>query len=76
MFIQIFRRVCLTLGRFTYPTEGYRPLQDPPTADLIIANRLLGYMKTVMATSIDTQVRGGGKKRDVLPQIGNVFNTK
>ncbi|XP_062843168.1 E3 ubiquitin-protein ligase RNF123 [Trichomycterus rosablanca] len=38
-----------------YPVEGYRPLQDPPTADLIKANRLLGYIKTVMVTSIDTQ---------------------
>uniref|UniRef100_A0A8B9JX89 Ring finger protein 123 n=1 Tax=Astyanax mexicanus TaxID=7994 RepID=A0A8B9JX89_ASTMX len=34
----------------------YLPLQDPPTADLNKANRLLGYIKTVLSTSIDTQV--------------------
>ncbi|KAI4888500.1 hypothetical protein NFI96_013559, partial [Prochilodus magdalenae] len=39
----------------TYPVEGYLPLQDPPTADLIKAKRLLGYMKTVLSTGIDTQ---------------------
>ncbi|KAL2091632.1 hypothetical protein ACEWY4_013895 [Coilia grayii] len=39
----------------SFPKQGYRPLQDPPTADLIKANRLLGYIKTVLATSIDTQ---------------------
>uniref|UniRef100_A0AAR2JJN2 E3 ubiquitin-protein ligase RNF123 n=1 Tax=Pygocentrus nattereri TaxID=42514 RepID=A0AAR2JJN2_PYGNA len=33
----------------------YLPLQDPPTADLIKAHRLLGYMKTVLSTCIDTQ---------------------
>ncbi|XP_017560337.1 E3 ubiquitin-protein ligase RNF123 isoform X2 [Pygocentrus nattereri] len=38
-----------------YPVEGYLPLQDPPTADLIKAHRLLGYMKTVLSTCIDTQ---------------------
>ncbi|XP_076850361.1 LOW QUALITY PROTEIN: E3 ubiquitin-protein ligase RNF123-like [Brachyhypopomus gauderio] len=38
-----------------YPVEGYLPLQDPPTADLTKANRLLGYMKTVLCTSIDPQ---------------------
>ncbi|XP_051977276.1 E3 ubiquitin-protein ligase RNF123-like [Xyrauchen texanus] len=38
-----------------YPVEGYLPLQSPPSADLIKANRLLGYLKTVLATSIDTQ---------------------
>ncbi|XP_046730730.1 E3 ubiquitin-protein ligase RNF123 [Silurus meridionalis] len=38
-----------------YPVEGYHPLQDPPTADLIKAKRLLGYIKAVMSTSIDTQ---------------------
>ncbi|RXN20940.1 E3 ubiquitin-protein ligase RNF123 [Labeo rohita] len=39
----------------TYPVEGYLPLQSPPTTDLIKANRLLGYLKTVLSTSIDTQ---------------------
>ncbi|XP_056887645.1 E3 ubiquitin-protein ligase RNF123 isoform X2 [Takifugu flavidus] len=38
-----------------YPVEGYLPLQDPPTADLLKAHRLLGYIKNVMSTSIDTQ---------------------
>ncbi|XP_053340032.1 E3 ubiquitin-protein ligase RNF123 isoform X1 [Clarias gariepinus] len=38
-----------------YPVEGYHPLQDPPTADLIKAKRLLGYIKNVMSTGIDTQ---------------------
>ncbi|XP_016088419.1 E3 ubiquitin-protein ligase RNF123-like, partial [Sinocyclocheilus grahami] len=38
-----------------YPVEGYLPLQSPPTTDLINANRLLGYLKTVLSTSIDTQ---------------------
>uniref|UniRef100_A0A8B9JWK6 E3 ubiquitin-protein ligase RNF123 n=1 Tax=Astyanax mexicanus TaxID=7994 RepID=A0A8B9JWK6_ASTMX len=31
-------------------------IADPPTADLNKANRLLGYIKTVLSTSIDTQV--------------------
>ncbi|KAI1890341.1 hypothetical protein AGOR_G00152740 [Albula goreensis] len=31
------------------------PLQNPPTADLYKANRLLGYIKTVLSTTIDTQ---------------------
>ncbi|KPP72886.1 hypothetical protein Z043_108067, partial [Scleropages formosus] len=33
----------------------YSPLQDPPTADLLKANRLLGYIKNVLSTTIDTQ---------------------
>ncbi|XDV21998.1 hypothetical protein PO909_026977 [Leuciscus waleckii] len=40
---------------FTYPVEGYLPLQSPPAADLIKATRLLGYLKTALSTSIDTQ---------------------
>lgn len=39
-----------------YPVDGYRPLQDPPTADLLKAHKLLGYIKNVMSTSIDVQV--------------------
>uniref|UniRef100_A0A671W3W4 E3 ubiquitin-protein ligase RNF123 n=1 Tax=Sparus aurata TaxID=8175 RepID=A0A671W3W4_SPAAU len=39
----------------TYPVDGYLPLQNPPTADLIKAHKLLGYMKNVLGTSIDTQ---------------------
>nr|XP_023667118.1 E3 ubiquitin-protein ligase RNF123 [Paramormyrops kingsleyae] len=38
-----------------YPVEGYSPLQNPPTGDLLKANRLLGYIKTVVSTTIDTQ---------------------
>ncbi|XP_051550030.1 E3 ubiquitin-protein ligase RNF123-like [Myxocyprinus asiaticus] len=38
-----------------YPVEGYLPLQSPPTADLTKANKLLGYLKTVLSISIDTQ---------------------
>uniref|UniRef100_A0A672N5A5 E3 ubiquitin-protein ligase RNF123 n=1 Tax=Sinocyclocheilus grahami TaxID=75366 RepID=A0A672N5A5_SINGR len=34
----------------------YRFYVIPPTTDLIKANRLLGYLKTVLSTSIDTQV--------------------
>lgn len=36
--------------------DGYLPLQDPPGADLTKAHQLLGYIKTVLSTSIDTQV--------------------
>ncbi|MEQ2258301.1 hypothetical protein XENORESO_015250, partial [Xenotaenia resolanae] len=39
----------------TYPVEGYVPLQDPPTADLLKAHRLLGYIKNVLSTSINVQ---------------------
>ncbi|KAM6927882.1 LOW QUALITY PROTEIN: E3 ubiquitin-protein ligase RNF123 [Xenentodon cancila] len=38
-----------------YPVDGYLPLQDPPSADLIKAHKLLGYIKNVLSTSIDTQ---------------------
>uniref|UniRef100_A0A667WXY5 E3 ubiquitin-protein ligase RNF123 n=1 Tax=Myripristis murdjan TaxID=586833 RepID=A0A667WXY5_9TELE len=34
---------------------SYLPLQNPPTADLLKAQKLLGYIKTVLSTSIDTQ---------------------
>uniref|UniRef100_A0A8C8A1U4 Ring finger protein 123 n=1 Tax=Oryzias sinensis TaxID=183150 RepID=A0A8C8A1U4_9TELE len=36
---------------------SYLPLQDPPTADLTKAHKLLGFIKNVLSTSIDTQVR-------------------
>ncbi|NXE39232.1 RN123 ligase, partial [Ptilorrhoa leucosticta] len=35
-----------------YP-EGYRPLQDPPVADLVKARKLLGYLKNVIHIGID-----------------------
>ncbi|XP_030231274.1 E3 ubiquitin-protein ligase RNF123 isoform X2 [Gadus morhua] len=38
-----------------YPVEGYLPLQNPPTAELLKAQKLLGYIKTVLATTIDVQ---------------------
>uniref|UniRef100_A0A3Q3K7H0 E3 ubiquitin-protein ligase RNF123 n=1 Tax=Monopterus albus TaxID=43700 RepID=A0A3Q3K7H0_MONAL len=36
--------------------EGYLPLQDPPTTDLMKAHKLLGYIKNVLSTVIDAQV--------------------
>ncbi|NXL67118.1 RN123 ligase, partial [Chordeiles acutipennis] len=37
-----------------YPLlEGYRPLQDPPVADLVKARKLLGYLKNVIHIGID-----------------------
>ena len=41
---------------FTYPVEGYLPLQNPPTADLMKAHKLLDYIKNVISVTIDTQV--------------------
>ncbi|XP_069045510.1 E3 ubiquitin-protein ligase RNF123 [Lepisosteus oculatus] len=38
-----------------YPVEGYMPLQNPPTADLLKAQKLLGYIKNVLSTRIDVQ---------------------
>lgn len=40
---------------FRYPVEGYRPLQDPPSADLRKARTLLGYVKNIIHTGIDVQ---------------------
>ncbi|KAI3369594.1 hypothetical protein L3Q82_024480, partial [Scortum barcoo] len=39
----------------TYPVDGYLPLQNPPTAELMKAHKLLGYIKNVLSTSIDVQ---------------------
>lgn len=36
--------------------EGYRPLQDPPVADLVKARKLLGYLKNVIHIGIDVTV--------------------
>uniref|UniRef100_A0A8V1A7S6 E3 ubiquitin-protein ligase RNF123 n=1 Tax=Gallus gallus TaxID=9031 RepID=A0A8V1A7S6_CHICK len=36
-----------------YPVEGYRPLQDPPVADLVKARKLLGFLKNVIHIGID-----------------------
>ncbi|CAN9512237.1 unnamed protein product [Ophioblennius macclurei] len=38
-----------------YPVEGYMPLQNPPTSDLMKAQKLLGYIKNVLSISIDIQ---------------------
>lgn len=44
---------------FTYPVDGYLPLQNPPTTDLVKAHKLLGYIKNVLSTAIDPQVGTG-----------------
>uniref|UniRef100_A0A3P8WYS0 E3 ubiquitin-protein ligase RNF123 n=1 Tax=Cynoglossus semilaevis TaxID=244447 RepID=A0A3P8WYS0_CYNSE len=36
-----------------YP--GYLPLQDPPITELTKAHKLLGYIKNILSTTIDTQ---------------------
>ncbi|XP_075795694.1 E3 ubiquitin-protein ligase RNF123 isoform X1 [Pelodiscus sinensis] len=36
-----------------YPVEGHRPLQDPPSADLVRAHKLLGYLKNVIHLGLD-----------------------
>ncbi|KAK5873202.1 hypothetical protein PBY51_013834 [Eleginops maclovinus] len=40
-----------------YPSSdtGYLPLQNPPTSDLLKAHKLLGFIKNVLSTAIDTQ---------------------
>ncbi|NXB25372.1 RN123 ligase, partial [Rhagologus leucostigma] len=43
-------RYPLPVGR---GVEGYRPLQDPPVADLVKARKLLGYLKNVIHIGID-----------------------
>ncbi|NXY38157.1 RN123 ligase, partial [Pomatorhinus ruficollis] len=43
-------RYPLDVGR---GVEGYRPLQDPPVADLLKARKLLGYLKNVIHIGID-----------------------
>ncbi|NXO10655.1 RN123 ligase, partial [Oriolus oriolus] len=43
-------RYPLAVGR---TVEGYRPLQDPPVADLVKARKLLGYLKNVIHIGID-----------------------
>lgn len=52
----------------TYPVEGYLPLQDPPTADLLKAHKLLGFIKNVLSTSIDLQVSTRAR-RDVSASL-------
>uniref|UniRef100_A0A8C1S805 RING-type E3 ubiquitin transferase n=1 Tax=Cyprinus carpio TaxID=7962 RepID=A0A8C1S805_CYPCA len=62
----------------------YRFYVIPPTTDLTKANRLLGYLKTVLSTSIDTQeeklvARDGGTWQiqgdpTILVTLAHVFN--
>ncbi|ROI83714.1 E3 ubiquitin-protein ligase RNF123 [Anabarilius grahami] len=62
----------------------YLPLQSPPTTDLIKAIRLLGYLKTVLSTSIDTQEeklveKDGGSWQiqgdpTILVTLAHIFN--
>ncbi|OCT83225.1 hypothetical protein XELAEV_18025761mg [Xenopus laevis] len=40
---------------FNFGSQGYRPLQDPPTADLLKSHRLMGYIKNILRTGIDVQ---------------------
>lgn len=43
----------------TYPVAGYRPLQDPPRADLVRAQRLLGCFRAVLSLELDPVVSQG-----------------
>uniref|UniRef100_A0A9J7X1D4 E3 ubiquitin-protein ligase RNF123 n=1 Tax=Cyprinus carpio carpio TaxID=630221 RepID=A0A9J7X1D4_CYPCA len=59
----------------------YRFYIIPPTTDLTKANRLLGYLKTVLSTSIDTQLmaRDGGTWQiqgdpTILVTLAHIFN--
>uniref|UniRef100_A0A8C1Q6A4 Ring finger protein 123 n=1 Tax=Cyprinus carpio TaxID=7962 RepID=A0A8C1Q6A4_CYPCA len=62
----------------------YRFYIIPPTTDLTKANRLLGYLKTVLSTSIDTQeeklvARDGGTWQiqgdpTILVTLAHIFN--
>ncbi|XP_044906167.1 E3 ubiquitin-protein ligase RNF123 isoform X5 [Felis catus] len=36
-----------------YPVAGYRPLQDPPRADLVRAQKLLGCFRAVLSVELD-----------------------
>ncbi|XP_052493925.1 E3 ubiquitin-protein ligase RNF123 isoform X2 [Budorcas taxicolor] len=36
-----------------YPVAGYRPLQDPPSASLVRAQRLLGCFRAVLSVELD-----------------------
>ncbi|XP_015342666.1 E3 ubiquitin-protein ligase RNF123 isoform X1 [Marmota marmota marmota] len=36
-----------------YPVAGFRPLQDPPCADLVRAQRLLGCFRAVLSVELD-----------------------
>lgn len=52
----------LDCSRLTYPVDGYLPLQDPPTMDLLKAHKLLGFIKNVLSIAIDTQVTADGTR--------------
>lgn len=42
-----------------YPVAGFRPLQDPPFADLVRAQRLLGCFQAVLSVELDPVVSQG-----------------
>uniref|UniRef100_A0A7N8Y958 E3 ubiquitin-protein ligase RNF123 n=1 Tax=Mastacembelus armatus TaxID=205130 RepID=A0A7N8Y958_9TELE len=65
--------------------SGYLPLQNPPTADLLKAHKLLGYIKNVLSISIDIQVEERLVEKDcavwrlhgeptVLITLAHIFN--
>lgn len=58
------RDLSLTQDVSTYPAEGYLPLQDPPITELTKAHKLLGYIKNILSTTIDTQVRDCTQTKD------------
>lgn len=47
---------CCWLNSGTYPVVGYRPLQDPPSADLVRAQELLGCFQAVLSVELDPVV--------------------
>ena len=56
--IAYFPAVSLSLGEnlranfgatpLRYPMEGYRPLQDPPTGDLVKSQQLFSYLEALL----------------------------
>lgn len=60
------------LNSDTYPVAGYRPLQDPPRADLVRAQKLLGCFRAVLRVELDAVVSWGlGRgSRGLLPPTG------
>lgn len=52
--------------------EGYRPLQDPPVADLVKARKLLGYLKNVIHIGIDVAVGSRHRGSALLSTCGQL----
>lgn len=61
-FFLVWTVFVLDCSRLTYPVDGYLPLQDPPTTDLLKAHKLLGFIKNVLSIAIDTQVTADGTR--------------